>query len=116
MPLRRDRGGDRPELYAAAWMQPPSDPRRAREIWEQLQGTGGLVAISDLRDRWGAPGAPISRQAVQEHLGKPGCPAPVIDSGRVRLWLWAELDAWRRADQARPGKPGPPPRSASTDR
>lgn len=114
-PLRRDRDGDRLALYAPPWMTPP-DPHRAQQLWAQLQETGGLVSTSDLRERWGAPGDPLSKAAVQEYLRKPGCPTPVVQSGRVRLWLWAELEAWRAAYLARPGKPGPAPRSASTSR
>lgn len=94
----------------------PPDPQRALQLWAQLLETGGLVSTADLRERWGAPGDPLTKGAVQQQLAKPGCPKPVVDRGRVRLWLWAEVEAWRAAYLARPGKPGPAPRSARTTR
>jgi hypothetical protein len=60
-----------------------------------------LVTSEDIAQRLGLAG----RRTVNTLLarGTDGFPAPVMDRGKVRLWLWSEVHAWAERTGRLPG-------------
>lgn len=92
--------------------RPEFDPGQARTAWGALQLAGGLVSAADLRERWGAPGKPLSKQRIHDYTGEPDFPEPVEKRRGGTLWLAAEADAWMRSYIERERRAGPRPRFA----
>ena len=110
-PLKGSGDGGRRRIYAAAMCDLPIlDVHRARAAWAELQHAGGLVSRADLRERWGTPGKPLSKQRVGDYTREADFPPAVEGKGAAMRWLAAEVDAWMRARIERDGRRGPKPR------
>lgn len=56
-----------------------------------VEGAGGLVTPAELAVRWG-----VSQQALSARIRRGTFPEPVKKAGRVRVYLLAEVEAFRR--------------------
>lgn len=74
----------------------------ARAAWQALEAAGGVVTAAAIADR-----LDISRARVSAMTGRADFPPPVDVLGRTPIWLWADVQAWRRSAR-RPGRPAKP--------
>lgn len=73
----------------------------ARTAWQALQATGGVVTAAAIAERLG-----VSRARVSTMTARNDFPAPIDTLGQTKIWLWADVQAWREADRG-PGRPPP---------
>jgi hypothetical protein len=77
---------------------------------DKAQALMGSAEIAELLE--------VSRQRVQQLIGKPGFPAPVADLAMGKVWATTAVRAWGvethriEPDCARCGRQAPPPTSA----
>lgn len=69
---------------------------------QALEDVGGLLAMSDIAERWG-----VDAETVRKHRKRRAdFPDPVATIGRSEVWTAASVDLWR----ATPRKRGRPPK------
>lgn len=72
---------------------------RAHRAWDRVAAEGGIVSRGEIAQRLG-----VTVQAVQHMSARESFPAPVAKVGRLDLWLWPDVVAYRAVRQA-PGRP-----------
>jgi hypothetical protein len=76
---------------------PPAATEKVAEL-RRLIDEVGLCTTSQLAAHWG-----VTLQAVHDMFSKAGAPAPVLDSGRTRLYALPEAEAYRASRRLRRG-------------
>lgn len=57
---------------------------------EAIERAGGLVTPREIADEWG-----VSDQAIADRIRRGTFPEPVKVAGRVRLYLWDQVEPFR---------------------
>lgn len=70
----------------------------ARAAWQALKDSGGVVTAAAIAER-----LELSRARVSAMTARDDFPPPVDTLGRTPIWLWADVQAWRRAER-KPGR------------